>query len=279
MNHQQQISASSTTSTVNRKNNNEGINSGGTTSYSGGGLALSSYVGGGLRDVDCSDILNDKDEDEDHQSCFCFESDDDSAERIKIKNTKRKIARSCVGNIVITILLIIYTLIGSIIFLLIEGGITDLSYYNYNNDYYNKLNYLSNYNLTNGSNNANNSLVTNFSILGEESRIKTVENIWDITVNLNILYRENWTRLAGQEMTKFQEQLVQRILQQMTNPSSVTLHSDSNSNNTAASNSKNRKTKKARQQKNEPRIEWNLAKSFLYSLTLLTTIGKYLLFS
>lgn len=27
-----------------------------------------------------------------------------------------------------------------------------------------------------------------------EARHKTVENIWDITVSLNILYRDNWTR-------------------------------------------------------------------------------------
>lgn len=27
-----------------------------------------------------------------------------------------------------------------------------------------------------------------------EARQKTVENIWEITVSLNILYRENWTR-------------------------------------------------------------------------------------
>lgn len=27
-----------------------------------------------------------------------------------------------------------------------------------------------------------------------EARQRTVENIWDITVSLNILYRENWTR-------------------------------------------------------------------------------------
>lgn len=27
-----------------------------------------------------------------------------------------------------------------------------------------------------------------------EARQKTVENIWDITVSLNILYRDNWTR-------------------------------------------------------------------------------------
>ena len=27
-----------------------------------------------------------------------------------------------------------------------------------------------------------------------EARKRTVENIWEITVSLNILYRENWTR-------------------------------------------------------------------------------------
>lgn len=27
-----------------------------------------------------------------------------------------------------------------------------------------------------------------------EARQRTVENIWDITVSLNILYKENWTR-------------------------------------------------------------------------------------
>lgn len=27
-----------------------------------------------------------------------------------------------------------------------------------------------------------------------DARQRTVENIWEITVSLNILYRENWTR-------------------------------------------------------------------------------------
>ncbi|XP_049794519.1 tyrosine-protein kinase Abl-like [Schistocerca nitens] len=45
----------------------------------------------------------------------------------------------------------------------------------------------------------------------DESRARTVENIWDITVSLNILYRDNWTRLAAQEIARFQEQLVQRL--------------------------------------------------------------------
>lgn len=30
-----------------------------------------------------------------------------------------------------------------------------------------------------------------------DARQRTVENIWDITVSLNILYRENWTRYVA----------------------------------------------------------------------------------
>lgn len=30
-----------------------------------------------------------------------------------------------------------------------------------------------------------------------DARQRTVENIWDITVSLNILYRENWTRYVN----------------------------------------------------------------------------------
>lgn len=37
----------------------------------------------------------------------------------------------------------------------------------------------------------------------EEARARTVESIWDITVSLNILYRDNWTRLAAQEITRY----------------------------------------------------------------------------
>lgn len=35
-----------------------------------------------------------------------------------------------------------------------------------------------------------------------EARAATVETIWEITVNLNILYRDNWTKLAAQEITR-----------------------------------------------------------------------------
>ena len=36
-------------------------------------------------------------------------------------------------------------------------------------------------------------------------RQETIENIWDVTVSLNILYRNNWTRLAAIELRKFED--------------------------------------------------------------------------
>lgn len=83
----------------------------------------------------------------------------------------------------------------------------------------------------------------------EEFRSKTVENIWEITAALNILYRENWTRLAGQEINRFQDELVQKLTEEILN---------------------------ARPEPAERQfpIEWNFSRAFLYSLTILTTIGE-----
>lgn len=33
---------------------------------------------------------------------------------------------------------------------------------------------------------------------------RTVDQLWAITEDLNILYKENWTRLAAQEVKQFQ---------------------------------------------------------------------------
>lgn len=33
---------------------------------------------------------------------------------------------------------------------------------------------------------------------------RTVDRLWSITEDLNILYKENWTRLAAQEVQQFQ---------------------------------------------------------------------------
>lgn len=72
-------------------------------------------------------------------------------------------------------------------------------------------------------------------------RAQTVEKLWKITEDLNILYRDNWTRLAEQEILKFQDSLVRK---------------------NGGPNQADR------------RHRWNFASSFLYSLTLITTIGE-----
>jgi len=49
-----------------------------------------------------------------------------------------------------------------------------------------------------GNQNQTNELKTR----NDKARTKTVENLWLITEGLNILYKENWTILAAQEITR-----------------------------------------------------------------------------
>ncbi|KAK5638805.1 hypothetical protein RI129_013100 [Pyrocoelia pectoralis] len=82
-------------------------------------------------------------------------------------------------------------------------------------------------------------------------RAQTVDKLWSITENLNILYRENWTRLAAEEVLEFQEALIRAIKDSsngLGNPSSSMLYYQ------------------------HPH-KWSFSSSFLYSLTLITTIG------
>ncbi|CAH1990316.1 unnamed protein product [Acanthoscelides obtectus] len=86
-----------------------------------------------------------------------------------------------------------------------------------------------------------------------ELRTETVDRLWSITENLNILYRENWTRLAAEEVLVFQEALL-KILRN-TETSYVT---SGTGTMTYYQNFH----------------KWSFSSSFLYSLTLITTIGK-----
>ncbi|KAG5673421.1 hypothetical protein PVAND_003470 [Polypedilum vanderplanki] len=82
----------------------------------------------------------------------------------------------------------------------------------------------------------------------DNMRLKTVNQLWAITEDLNILYKENWTRLAAQEIKSFQLVMLEalktsRVQQVTTNIKQPTSH------------------------------KWTYASAFLYSLTLITTIG------
>ncbi|XP_054087033.1 uncharacterized protein LOC105220042 [Zeugodacus cucurbitae] len=155
---------------------------------------------------------------------------------------------------------------------------------------------------------------------------RTVENIWDITVSLNILYKENWTKLAALEINKFQDQLVKRLVMDLTlstagdsvaPATTTTMLHDAHSRQTQqiqqqqqqrpfnyhsmepttskhygndAVQQQNGRQQQQQQrerywqlqaarhrqwqlQQQQQQFEWNFATSFLYSLTVVTTVG------
>lgn len=94
---------------------------------------------------------------------------------------------SLLMNLGICSLLFGYTLLGSFLFLAIEGGASSM--------HQRTLASTNRHRIPSGRNNVDNvTLSETAASEALEARQKTVENIWEITVSLNILYRENWTR-------------------------------------------------------------------------------------
>lgn len=83
-------------------------------------------------------------------------------------------------------------------------------------------------------------------LVNADIRSRTVDRLWSITEDLNILYKENWTRLAAQEVQQFQDTLLRVV--------------------------KSSKVNTGLQPSTKPH-KWSYASAFLYSLTLITTIG------
>ncbi|GBP24600.1 Potassium channel subfamily K member 18 [Eumeta japonica] len=186
--------------------------------------------------------------------CFCF------------KTTKYRRKQFIIGsltNLAIFAVLLAYTFLGSFVFLAIEGGVEiptrprilpdkqKLSNRDENNtkrDQDNDYDY----------GNANLTFSANYFW---DARSRAVENIWEITVSLNILYRENWTRLAAQEILKFQNELVSRVTSEMASQYGGGYREMALGEFAGDVNA------------HYEEHEWNLALAFFYSLTVLTTIG------
>lgn len=78
-------------------------------------------------------------------------------------------------------------------------------------------------------------------------RVDTVKRLWAITDQLNVLYKENWTRQVTEEVKRFQTDLVNAI-------------------------------KEGYDGKEGSSTQWTFSGAFLYSLTVITTIGKWHIF-
>lgn len=108
-------------------------------------------------------------------------------------------------------------------------------------------------------------------------RAHTVERLWSITEDLNVLYKENWTRLAEQEVLVFQEKLAAHSLDRARSGSSIY---GTTAVQRAGSTSTGRRNNDKRLPGLSPLIKhnqqrWTFGSSFLYSITLITTIGQY----
>ncbi|XP_063628753.1 TWiK family of potassium channels protein 7-like [Cydia splendana] len=186
--------------------------------------------------------------------CFCF------------KTTKYRRKQFIIGsltNFVIFAVLLAYIFLGSFIFLAIEGGAEMPARPRILPDRQ-KLSHKENNNTEKKDSDEENNF-SNLTVSANyfwEARSRAVENIWEITVSLNILYRENWTRLAAQEILKFQNELVQRVTTEMASQYGVS-YREMALGEFGGSDLAN----------HYEEHEWNLALAFFYSLTVLTTIG------
>lgn len=159
------------------------------------------------------------------ESKCCFYRPTNQTSCCKCLSNKKSSPLSC---LLICFVVLTYNVLGGFLFLALEGNIFPVE----------SAVAASKPNLSSG---ISQSLGMNY-----ELRSKTVEKLWSITEDLNILYKENWTKLAAKELMEFQ-----RVLLSGGRGGAVGPRGGEGDGH-----------------------RWTFSTSFLYALTLITTIGK-----
>ena len=119
-------------------------------------------------------------------------------------------------------------------------------------------------------------------------RQQTVEKLWEITEKLNILYKDNWTALAEREMVKFEMELFTQSQKAESSAASASAAAGGSVASASVATASKSPSSPIVQVSDGPdnddsgddmeakkHEQWSFASSFLYSLTLITTVGTY----
>ncbi|KAI9562693.1 hypothetical protein GHT06_010147 [Daphnia sinensis] len=99
---------------------------------------------------------------------------------------------------------------------------------------------------------------------------QVLDKLWDITENLNILYKENWTRLAAGEIYRFHETMYLWMKKDCNNRrKSQEMMVVGNQLTTASTPSAT-----AGHRQHISAVKWNYPTAFLYALSVITTLGS-----
>ena len=170
----------------------------------------------------------------------------------------RKGSKTCFSIVGITVITVGYLICGAIIFSVIETNGSAL-------DAQQKVTEIDSPTVMN-SNELIATLSEEVNSYLDEIRAHTVKRLWEMTEKMNILYPKNWTHNAAVEILSFQDLLSRKLAAEiLSQPRTQGIETDK---------SPNAKPSASGPSPHPPKEDWNLSRGLLYSLTLLTTIGR-----
>lgn len=116
--------------------------------------------------------------------------------------------------------------------------------------------------------------VSSTALLAEQEQMtrQVLDRLWDITENLNILYKENWTRLAAEEVNRLHESMRQQLIQAV----AIGNRAKAGGNCSISKSSTQSMVHQQQQQQSSgpSSVKWNYPTAFLYALSVITTLGE-----